>query len=82
MALVDTGGPRPSGANADRNQADGQVAIGCSLTICTVVEVRRKPGLDGRRLLGGIDTRATGWQHRAPVILGASSDLRAPGVRS
>jgi hypothetical protein len=75
-------GLRPSWPNADRNETDGRVAIGCSLTIWTVVEARRRPGLDGRKLPGGIDIRTTGLQHRAPVIPGAGRDLRAPGVRS
>jgi hypothetical protein len=61
---------------------DGRVSMGCCLTIWTVEEVRPKPGLDGRKLLGGIDTRAAGWQHLAPVIPGAGRDLRASGVRS
>jgi hypothetical protein len=81
-AQVDTSVRRPSGANADRNETNGPVSIGCSLTIWTVVEARPRPGLDGRKLLGGIDIRTTGWQHRAPVIFGASRDLRASGVRS
>jgi hypothetical protein len=54
---------------------------GCSLTIWTVVEARQRPDLDGRRLLGGIDTLTVGWQHRVPAIAGTGGNLRAPGVR-
>ena len=82
MVLVDTGGLGSSEANAERNETDGRVAIGCSLTIWTVIEARRRSGLDGRKLPGGIDIRTIGWQHRAPVIPRAGSDLRATGVRS
>jgi hypothetical protein len=55
---------------------------GCSITIWTVVEVRRRPGLDGRRLLADSDIRIIGWQHLAFVISDATAIVRAPGVRS
>ncbi len=55
---------------------------GRSITIWTVVEVRRRPGLDGRQLLTGSDIRVTGWQHRAFVISDALGIVRAPSVRS
>jgi hypothetical protein len=70
---ADAGALWPSGANADLNETDGRVAIGCSLTIWTVVEVRRKSGLDGRKLLGGIgysrppDGNIARPQFRAPA---------------
>ena len=54
---------------------------GCSLTIWTVVEARRRPDLDGRELLGGVDIRTTGWQHRAPANSGrgqGSAGARCP----
>jgi hypothetical protein len=41
---------------------------GRSITIWTVVEVRRRLGLDGRRLLADSDIRIIGWQHLAFVI--------------
>jgi hypothetical protein len=68
--------------NPDRNEPMDESPSGRSITIWTVVEVRRRPGLDGRELLAGGDIRVTGWQYRGFVISDATGIVRAPSVRS